>query len=227
MSTRTPFSPEEWYHCYCRGVDKREVFLDSKDYERFLLSMHAGNGSLAVHASNILRSKKFDEILVTQCQDKPLVEIGAFCLMPNHFHLLLKETTEGGISIFMQKVLTGYTMYFNKKYERKGALFANTFNSKHIPDDRYFKKVISYIHLNPVELEEKNWKEGSGDIKKIEKRLRDYKYSSLSAFTNIENTTNILVSRSILEMFDQVPSVKEMLIDAQEYYQEQNSKVKP
>lgn len=219
MPTRAPFGPDEWYHCYSRGVDKRKVFLNHKDYERFFLSMHVGNGLLNIHISNILRNKKFNEVLTIQFQGKPLVEIGAFCLMPNHFHLLLKEVTDGGISIFMQKVLTGYTMYFNTKYERKGALFANTFNSKHIPDDRYFKKVISYIHLNPVELEEKNWKDGSGDIKKIENKLRHYKYSSLSAFANVDNITNSLVSRTVLEMFDEIPSIKEILEDAQEYYQ--------
>ncbi|MEK7461687.1 MAG: transposase [Patescibacteria group bacterium] len=225
MSTRVPFGTGEWYHCYCRGVDKRKVFLESKDYERFILSMHAGNGPLAVHLSNILRNKKFNEILTTLFQNEHLVDIGAFCLMPNHFHLLLKEVEEGGISLFMQKVLTGYTMYFNEKYERKGALFANTYNSRHIFDDRYFKKVIAYIHLNPVELDEINWKVGSGDIRKIEKRLRNYKYSSLSAFTDIENPSNSIISGSVLEIFDSLPSIREMLADAQTYYQEQNIKV--
>ncbi|MEX2013528.1 MAG: transposase [Parcubacteria group bacterium] len=225
MANRIPFGIGEWYHCYCRGVDKRKVFLNSKDYERFILSIHAGNGPLAVHILNISRNKTFSELLRVSFQDKPLVEIGAFCLMPNHFHLLIRENLEGGISLFMQKVLTGYTMYFNKKYDRKGALFANTFNSKHIPDDRYFKRVLSYIHLNPVELEEKNWKEGRGNIREIEKNLREYPYSSLSYFTNIENPSNSLISSSVIKMFDNFPSIQEMLVDAQAYYQEQNIKV--
>ncbi len=225
MATRIPFGLEEWYHCYCRGVDKRKVFLDSNDYRRFILSMHVGNGPLAAHISNLSKNKKFEELLKQPFQTKHLVGIGAFCLMPNHFHLLVKEVTEGGVSLFMQKVLTGYTMYFNKRHARKGALFANTFNSRHISDDRYFKKVVSYIHLNPVELEEGSWKKGIGNIGKIEKRLHDYKYSSLSAFTNIENPSNSLISGPVLEMFEKIPSIKEMLVDAQDYYQEQNIKV--
>src|SRR3989344_9520644 len=127
MTTRSPFGTDEWYHCYCRGVDKRKVFLDQKDYKRFLLSLHVCNGPLSVHISNLWRNKNFEDIMRSSFQDTPLVEIGAYCLMPNHFHLLLKELEEGGISLFMQKVLTGYTMYFNKKYDRKGALFANSF----------------------------------------------------------------------------------------------------
>jgi putative transposase len=145
--------------------------------------------------------------------------------MPNHFHLLLKEVSEGGISLFMQKVLTAYTMYFNKKYERSGALFANSFNAKHVQDDRYFKQVVSYIHLNPVEIEEKNWKKGFGNLRKIEKQLRDYKYSSLSSFIDTENPSNVLVSKSIFEMFDVLPTITQTIIDAQAYYQEHNIKV--
>ena len=147
--------------------------------------------------------------------------------MSNHFHLLLKEVVEGGISLFMQKVLTGYSMYFNKKYERRGALFANTFNSKYVSDDRYFKKVISYIHLNPTGLKERDWEKGNGDMEEIEKILRSYKYSSLSAFAGIDSPTNVLVSRSVFEVFDSVPTVKEMIVDARAYYQEQIIKVKP
>jgi putative transposase len=225
MATRIPLAPDEWYHCYCRGVDKRKVFLDHKDYERFILYMHVGNGPLSVHVSNISKKKNFEELLQESFQKEPLVEIGAFCLMPNHFHLLLKEMVEGGISLFMQKILTGHTMYFNIKYDRKGALFANTFNSRHISDDRYFRKVLSYIHLNPVELIEKEWKKGIGDIKKIEKSLQNYKYSSFSAFIGNNNSTNLLISQSAKEMMDSTPSLKEMLIDAQMYYQEHNIKV--
>jgi putative transposase len=78
-----------------------------------------------------------------------LVRIGAYCLMPNHFHLLLTEQEEAGISSFMQKLSTGYTMYFNKRNERTGVLFQGKYKSKHADEDRYLKYLISYIHLNP------------------------------------------------------------------------------
>ena len=225
MPTRQPFAPGEWYHCYGRGVDKRKVFLDYKDYERFILSLHVGNGPLGVHISNISKNKNFKELLGIKFQDKNLVEIGGFCLMPNHFHFLLKEIVEGGISLFMQKVLTAYTMYFNKKYERIGALFSNSFNSKHISDDRYFKKVLSYIHLNPVELEEREWKVGKGDINTIERRLTNYKFSSLSFYTKNDNPANALIADSVWEMFEDFPTTREMLEDAQAYYQEHDIKI--
>lgn len=224
MTNRISFVSGEWYHCYCRGVDKRKIFLSRKDYERFILYMHVANGSLSVHVSNISKKKSFKELLQKSLQNEPLVEIGAFCLMPNHFHILLREAVEGGISLFMQKVLTGYTMYFNIKNERRGSLFANTFNSRHVPDDRYFRRVLSYIHLNPAELIERGWKLGQGSLGRIEGFLKSYRYSSLPTFVGIEDPVNILVSPTLLADFE-LPSIKEMLEDAQIYYKEQNIKV--
>lgn len=127
----------------------------------------------------------------------------------------------------MQKILTGYTMYFNKKYQRSGALFGHTFDSRHVSDDRYFKKVVSYIHLNPAEIEEKDWKIGKGDLKRVDKFIKAYPYSSLSAFENTENILNSLISKSAFETFDSIPKIEELTKDAQEYYQEQSIKVKP
>ena len=77
-----------------------------------------------------------------------LVDIGIYCLVPNHFHLLIKEKTENGISEFVKKVATGYSMYFNKKYERTGSLFEGPFKAKRIDTDEYLKYIFSYIHLN-------------------------------------------------------------------------------
>lgn len=221
---RAPLAPGEWYHCYARGVEKRKTFLHSKDYDRFLLALHVGNGPLAVHISNLSKKKSLEELLLTEFQPNPLVEIGAFCLMPNHFHLLLREIEEGGISLFMQKVLTGYTMYFNKKYGRTGVLFGSTYNSRHVGNDRYFKRVLSYIHLNPVELAEQEWKIGKGDLVKIEKRLRQYQYSSFSAFEKIENPFNLLVGPTAKEIEDPLP-MRKILEEAQLYYQDQIIKV--
>jgi putative transposase len=82
-----------------------------------------------------------------------IVSIGAYCLMPNHFHLLLTSETDIGISEFMRKLTTGYTMYFNKRNDRTGALFQGTFKSKHADSDEYLKYLFSYIHLNPREVQ--------------------------------------------------------------------------
>ena len=81
---------------------------------------------------------------------EPIVKILAYCLMPNHFHLLIEEIKEGGISKFMQKLQTGYTMYFNKKFERSGVLFQGRFKSRHADSGNYARYLFSYVHLNPI-----------------------------------------------------------------------------
>jgi putative transposase len=108
-----------------------------------------------------------------------LVSIGSYVLMPNHFHILIKEVNEGGISLFMQKLSTAYSMYFNKKYNRTGGLFEGKYKAKHAESDDYLKYLFSYIHLNPVKLIEPAWKEtGISNRKDAKEYLRDYTYSS-------------------------------------------------
>ena len=221
MSYRIPFAPNEWYHCYNRGVDKRKTFQTKNDYERFLTLMYIGNSSNSIHLSNLPSTKLYD-VLSSNTLDRgePLVEIGTYSLMPNHFHFLLKEIREGGIPVFMQKVFTGYTMYFNKKNQRTGALVAGPFKSKHIPDDRYIKKLISYIHLNPIELFEPEWKEGVGNLSKIEEYLLSFPYSGLQEFLGLERLENKIVGNSLPLLFDSKPTTLEILEDAKEYYEE-------
>ena len=79
--------------------------------------------------------------------------------MPNHFHILITEKEGNGVSKFMQKLSTAYVMYYNNKYERTGGLFEGKFKSQHLADDRYLKYIFSYIHLNPIKLLQKDWKE--------------------------------------------------------------------
>ena len=221
MSYRTPFAQDEWYHCYNRGVDKRKIFRTKSDYERFLALMYVGNGTHPVHLSN-LSSTKLHDVLLDISLDKGelLVDIGTYALMPNHFHFLLKETTENGISMFLQKITTGYTMYFNKKQQRTGALVAGPFKSKHVSDDKYIKQLISYIHLNPVELHEPRWKQGIGNITSIEKYLHQYNYSGLSDFSGVKRPENKIVSDSLSLLFDAKPNTQKMLEDAKAYYEE-------
>lgn len=220
MPNRIPFAINEWYHCYNRGVDKREIFENKRDYERFLLGMFVGNSETAVHISN-LKSAYLQDILSDASLERgePLVEIGTYCLMPNHFHFLLREITEGGIAKFMQKICTGYTMYFNSKRERTGSLFAGTFKSKHVPDDRYLKCLIAYIHLNPAELFDIKWKSGTGNVSTIEKNLMQYRYSSLPDFLGLERLEGSIIGDSLLSLYETVPTLSETVRDAHAYYQ--------
>jgi len=216
---RPPIEIDGWYHCYNRGVDKRKVFLSKSDYERFLLLMYAANSAHPVHTFH-LKDRLLHSVLEDKKhkRDQLLVEIGAYSLMPNHFHFVLKESTKGGISLFMQKVCTGYTMYFNKKYERTGALFAGTFKSKHITNDNYLKLLIPYVHLNCVELFDPKWKRGRGSSLAIEKRLTEYPYSSLPEFIATKRPERAILGSSIFELFDSLPSAFEMLENAREYH---------
>ena len=182
MQRRTPFSPEEYYHIYTRGVEKRKIFLDKKDYDRFIALLYIMNQSNNFVFRDFLRTKKLPEIF-NESQEFPIVSVLAYCLMPNHFHIILLEHEEGGISKFMSKVLTSYSMYFNLKYERSGSLFMHPFRSKHIDNQSHYLYIYSYIHLNPISLIESDWKEvGIRNYKKAEKFLDNYLYSSYLDF---------------------------------------------
>ena len=172
------FVPEEFYHLYNRGNDKRIIFADRKDYEHFLFLMHICNTTKNIESRNI--NETFN-------REETLVDIGAYCLMPNHFHILVHEKTEGGISKYMLKLMTGYSMYFNKKYERTGKLYEGVFKSTHAKNDGYLKYLYSYIHLNPAKLIDKNWKTSKNrNIANLLKYVFDYKYSSLQEYMNLK-----------------------------------------
>jgi hypothetical protein len=226
MTTRTPIAVGEWYHCYSRGVDKRTVFETREDFDRFLLQLYVGNGIKNIRISDLSDVRL--EVVLTNAnleRGEKLVEIGAYALIPNHVHFIIREIREGGIANFMQKVFTGYTKYFNNKYNRTGALFASTFKSKHISDDRYLKQVVPYVLLNPAELFEPQWKVGLTSIDSIEKNLLEYPYASLPEFFGVERTHSVIVENSLQSYYDSIPSLSSMLKSAQEYYQEHNPQV--
>ena len=226
MATRIPFELDEWYHCYNRGVDKRNVFEDTGDYNRFLLLLYLGNGSIPLRLSN-LKDRNIRAVIEDASieREEPLVEIGAYSLMPNHFHLILKETVEYGIATFMQRIFTAFTMYFNKKYERTGVLFAGPFKSKHVVDDRYLKHLVSYLHLNAAELFESGWKDGLGDLRKIELKLAEYPYSSLYDFLGQKRPERKILGDSIFQLYDAIPTLSEVVENAHEYYAEHSDLV--
>ena len=145
MTRPLEISVGEFYHIYNRGTDKRSVFLTRYDYERFITLLYLSNSSEPVRIDT--RKKSLSDLLKTP-RKETLVDIGAFCLMPNHFHLLLHEKTENGISRFIQKLNTAYTMYFNKKNDRSGALFQGVFKASHINSNEYLLHVSAYVNLN-------------------------------------------------------------------------------
>lgn len=149
---------------------------------------------------------------------KPLVSIGAYCLMPNHFHLLLREIKAGGIARFMQRLGTAYTMYFNVRNERTGNLFTKPFRSRHVGEDRYFQRVVNYIHCNPAELFEHGWKKGNvKNMDKLERMLRQYRYSSLADYAGDKRSLSAILGQDGFDAWDPVTPTK-MLEDYRAYY---------
>src|SRR3989344_3057785 len=184
------FSTGEYYHIYSRGVEKRDIFFHTTDYNRFVLLLYTANSSEPVHLSNC-KDKSFLEI--SRGKTKTIVDIGAWCAMPNHFHLLLKEKHENGISRFMQKLLTGYSMYFNLKFDRSGSLFQRKFSAKHLDSDEYLKYQYAYIHLNPVALIDKGWKKKHIKDKKLASDfLYSYPFSSFLDYVGDREQSVIL-----------------------------------
>jgi putative transposase len=172
------FVPSEYYHLYNRGTEKRIIFKDVKDYRHFLFLMYICNTTKSIELRKI--GENFD-------RKETLVDIGPYCLMPNHFHILVHEKTEGGISKYMLKLMTSYSMYFNKKYKRTGKLYEGVFKSTHANTDRYLKYLYSYIHLNPAKLKDKKWKENTNkNSANLLKYIFIYPYSSLQEYANLK-----------------------------------------
>ena len=145
MKGKTPFVDGEFYHIFNRGVDKRQVFLDRADFDRFLQSLIIFNtmepvGSILEYSIN----RKFGRPM----SKSKLVDIICYCLNPNHFHLLLEQRENGGLGEFIRRVGNGYTKYFNHRYKRSGVLFQGGSKSSHIDSNEYLLHVSAYINLN-------------------------------------------------------------------------------
>lgn len=186
MARNYVFAQGEYYHLYARGFEKSTTFRDQADNDRFVESLYLLNSA---NSQNIRDARKQVEILgLTSVWEiergDALVDIGAYCLMPNHFHILVKEIDEDGkgVSRFMQKLMTSYTMYFNKRYDRTGSLFSSSFKAKHITDDNHLKYLFAYIHLNPLELKNK--------------KLEKYKHSSYLDYLKDNRPENKILSKT-------------------------------
>lgn len=194
MSIRkTDFVQGEYYHIYNRGNSKQKIFQDREDYLRFISLLFVSNSSENFNLYDLNRDTNFNVYEVER--KNLLVAIGTYCLMPNHFHILITEKTEGGISKFMQKLSTAYSMYYNKKYKRTGGLFEGKFKSQHANTDRHLKYLFSYIHLNPIKLIQKDWKEkGIKNKKETVDYLNQYIYSSYPDFIGEKRIQNKILN---------------------------------
>lgn len=143
------FADGQYYHLYNRGVEKREIFQDTQDYKVFL-------GLLRKYLTGENRNKNNRHPIKYLGDD---VQLLAYCLMPNHYHLLLYQAQASGVTELLRRVSTGYVMYFNKKYGRVGSLFQGIYKASLVDKDEYLHHVSRYIHLNPKDY--KNWQYSS------------------------------------------------------------------
>lgn len=205
---KVSFSPGNIYHIYNRGVEKRDIFMDDNDRWRFLQGLFLFN-DVSV-SSNLLweleksqRGANFKTIKeyffgAGKRSRQPIVRIMADCLMPNHYHLIVEELEENGITKFMHKLGTGYAMYFNKKYQRVGSLFQGTFKALLVDQQSYLEYLLVYINvMNPGQLIEPNLKEeGIKNKEAVINFAKSYLWSTNKEYLGVRDS--IIIDKGIL-----------------------------
>jgi|SRR3989344_797729 len=144
---KSPFVVGEYYHLYNRGIDKRNIFSNQKDVNRFFQSMFEFN-TLDPIGSIYENFFTKNHQLGDETSKKKLVDFIVYCINPNHYHFIVRQVSERGTEKFMHRLATGYTMYFNEKEKRNGALFQGVFKSIHIDSNEYLLHLSSYVNLN-------------------------------------------------------------------------------
>ncbi len=193
------FANNHFYHIYNRGVEGRRIFDNENDYLRFVHCLYEFNDqNPALPYSWVFKQEKS---LNKKNLRELLVNILCFCLMPNHFHLILEPITEGGITKFMRKLGTGYTMYFNEKNKRSGVLFQGKFKAILIETNEYLMHLSRYIHLNPLDLIESDWRQrGIENRDRAETFLCDYRWSSLLDYIGLRNFPSV-TNRELIQNY--------------------------
>lgn len=193
---KTRFAPGNYYHIYNRGANKQPIFLEDRDFLRFLfLVLHMQGKEPLTQITRLLKKKKsLDEIeledgLLDKIVNSKIVELVQFAVMTNHFHLVLYETEENGISRYMQRVSNAYTKYFNTKYDHSGHVFQGPFGAVPVRTDEQILHLSAYVHLNPKA------------IKKFRNNPESYPWSSYQDFTNENRWEKLLKPQIILDQF--------------------------
>lgn len=167
-----------YVHVFNQGVDRRQIFVTREDYERFKAYLYILNDAESVRPANIIERDGGGDTY-SSARGEPLVRIAAFSLLPTKFHILASPLVDDGIARFMQKVNTGYTMYFNARTLRSGRLFASGYKS-HVIDPMMKKYTRAYIHMTPAQFFIDNWtKAQAEDLALHASKLATYPYASL------------------------------------------------
>ncbi|MFC1625386.1 transposase [Patescibacteria group bacterium] len=212
------------YHVITRGVDKRKIFLDNQDRFRFIHDLFEFNDQELAKTTFYAFSKiKKQVVKIEQKEEKKkprklLVNLLAFCIMDNHYHLLLVPLVEKGVSKFMKKLNMGYSRYFNTRHQRQGTLFEGRFKRILVKNQSQFIHLPYYIHLNPLDFKFYTWRERKiKNYRDAMKFLENYRWSSHLDYMGIKNLPSI-TQRGFLEDFFDGPKgykqkIKEWLKD--------------
>lgn len=195
-----PLVTGEFYHIFNRGNEKRNIFTKPRDYKRFLQTFYYYQ--FQGPKQSFSKYAKSDLNFFRPSPEKKLVDIICYCFMPNHFHFLIKQLKDSGVSTFLSQISNSYTKYFNTKYTRVGALLQGAFKAVRIETDEQLIHTSRYIHLNPVV---------SGLVKKPE----EYQWSSYLEYV----TQNIFFCSidEVMSLFDSSRKYQEFVEDHIDY----------
>ena len=151
------FAPGEYYHVFNRGNSKQKLFLDKRDYVRFLFLLlyqqsHVPVYNISQAIDYFLKNNSYNVRQKQRIIDERIVELVNFCIMPNHFHILVKECEENGITNYVHRFETGFSKYYNIRYRKSGHVFQGTFKAVHVESNEQLLHLSAYIHKNPEEL---------------------------------------------------------------------------
>lgn len=215
-SKRPPITTGEIYHIIIRAMEGLKLFREDKDYLRMIHDLFEFNDENIVgwqYRQNYgKRSRSIMEV-----KRKLLVEVMAFCLMPNHVHILVRQIKDGGISKFMRKIGVGYSAYYNKKYKRAGHVFQGRYKIVHISNDNQLKTAFVYIHTNPVAIICPNWKEEGIKIKDINIVIKflkeEYRWSSYLDYLGNKNFPSLTIREWLIEEIGGVKELQRLVND--------------
>ncbi|MEK7209554.1 MAG: transposase [Patescibacteria group bacterium] len=193
---KTKFAPGEYYHIYNRGNNKQDIFLDTRDWVRFLFITLYFQSSITMHniSQSVTHYIKHSVFNVTQetteeIITKQFVGLVAFSLMPNHFHILIQEIKTSGLSQYMQRIQNSYTKYFNTKYKKTGHLLQGPFQAVHIKSNNQLLHLSAYIHRNAREIPYWKGKEGG------------FPWSSYQDYIMTNRWSKLLENKVIMDQF--------------------------
>ena len=213
-SRNLPLVEDAYYHIFNRGVNRQEIFFNKRNYRHFLKALDYYRylkPPISFSRINTLSTKDWENFSMSKFAHQKNVSIVCYCLMPNHFHLILQQTSEEGISTFMRRATNSYTKYLNKRENRTGPLFEGVFKSRLIETDQHLLHLSRYIHLNPY----------TSFLIKNHEDLLNYPWSSLKDYlSSNENLMPKIEKEIVTDQFENYEEYKKFVLDQSDYQRE-------